>query len=424
VAELDGWESSAVAFDATGRRLLVGGAFDRQGRPLAGARLWDGRAVPAVSRLRGAGPVAFAADGTPLQLTLSPDDRSTLLLWDVARQRPLQRFRLPGPAGERLTSNWPPLALSAGRRLVGAAAFDPDGNTTILVWDGGTGKVVRRALERGREVTALAFSPDGSWLACGDAGGGISLWPLAAKGPPVALPRSGRNLVNCLAFNPSGKRLLLLRGETASGLPPFGRWHYRDHPRLCVIRDLLGPSPLEPVAPPITFFNRRVLVSAAAPDANCFVVLGERDGPGGESQRGVRAFDGRTGQKLWGLANVDALREAPGGKLLTSTDDRSADLREMRSGSLLGRISPRPRCISPDSKTWATESGDGKGFTLFRRGSEALRVTLGGAETAFVNEFSPDGKLLAWGTAEGAVVVCDLPQVRRRLDAVGLAWDE
>jgi hypothetical protein len=37
--------------------------------------------------------------------------------------------------------------------------------------------------------------------------------------------------------------------------------------------------------------------------------------------------------------------------------------------------------------------------------------------------FSPDGKLLAWGNADGTVSVCDLGEANRRLREVGLAWE-
>lgn len=61
-----------------------------------------------------------------------------------------------------------------------ALASRPDGDLLVSSGDQyadpGTGKVSGRALADGREVTALAFSPDGTRLAVGDARGHVTLW--------------------------------------------------------------------------------------------------------------------------------------------------------------------------------------------------------------------------------------------------------
>jgi len=37
--------------------------------------------------------------------------------------------------------------------------------------------------------------------------------------------------------------------------------------------------------------------------------------------------------------------------------------------------------------------------------------------------FSPDGKRVAWGNADGSVMVADLDVIRSRLARVGLSWE-
>jgi hypothetical protein len=38
------------------------------------------------------------------------------------------------------------------------------------------------------------------------------------------------------------------------------------------------------------------------------------------------------------------------------------------------------------------------------------------------SEFTLDGRLVAWGSADGTVSVCDLVEVQRRLAEISLGW--
>ena len=80
-------DATSVAFDKDGKRLLLGGTTDPNGKPKEGARLWEGGAtdLPRSSRQGGAGPVTFTPEGTPLQLVVK--DRWTLRLWDMGTDR-------------------------------------------------------------------------------------------------------------------------------------------------------------------------------------------------------------------------------------------------------------------------------------------------------------------------------------------------
>jgi hypothetical protein len=65
----------------------------------------------------------------------------------------------------------------------------------------------------------------------------------------------------------------------------------------------------------------------------------------------------------------------------------------------------------------------GRGFTLYRRSEETPLVTLG-IDTVDSGgaAFSPDGTRLAWGTQDGIVIVCYLPEIQRRLSDIGFGW--
>ena len=113
----EGEQASSVAFDSEGKRLLLGGLDDTP------ARLWDGSALLR-SKYPGPGPVAFAADGTPLQLVVDPQKVDRLLLWDVSGQKLVQSFRLP-PDKER-----PVLTMTHEGTFVAASVAG-----RLLVWE-------------------------------------------------------------------------------------------------------------------------------------------------------------------------------------------------------------------------------------------------------------------------------------------------
>ncbi len=193
--------ASAVALDATGDKLLIGGAGKDD------ARIWDGTADKVTrSGQPKPGPVAFHADGTPVQLVPDPNNPRALLLWDMAGRRPLREFTLPAkrqPAPGK-SQDWPVLVLTSDGSTVAAVA-DEDG--PIAVWDAGTGKLIK---EFPGKVGAVALSPDGHRLANGSEDGTITVWELPS-GEKVASLRENSAPIRCLAFapdpwRPAGKR--------------------------------------------------------------------------------------------------------------------------------------------------------------------------------------------------------------------------
>ncbi len=104
-------------------------------------------------------------------------------------------------------------ALSVPRRPCTAMCFSPDGrylacgsNGTVQLWDLRTRERVRSITGFERAVTCLAFSPDGSRLAGGTPDGHVWLWD-AATGRQTQLIALGGRGVRALAFSPDGRRL-------------------------------------------------------------------------------------------------------------------------------------------------------------------------------------------------------------------------
>src|SRR5205823_876906 len=71
----------------------------------------------------------------------------------------------------------------------------------------------------------------------------------------------------------------------------------REHPRVCVIRNLLGPDPTRPLAV-LTDFNWYVFDSAVSPDGTYYAVEG-LSGPPGKLVRSIHLFEVGTGKRIW-----------------------------------------------------------------------------------------------------------------------------
>lgn len=193
------FDASAVAFDAAGVRLLIGGAGERQGKSGVAARIWVGDGFH-LSREPGAGPVAFRTDGAAVQLVADAAKRWQLRLWDVSAQKLAGEFSLlPDQQDAKpFAQATPILALSSdGRRLAGCIQSDK-GISLLSVWQTNPWKLLHR-VELPRKITALALSPDGLWLVGGDDEGQLTLWPLTG-GDRLELPRVSRSLIHGLAF--------------------------------------------------------------------------------------------------------------------------------------------------------------------------------------------------------------------------------
>jgi WD40 repeat protein len=146
--------------------------------------------------------LAFSPDETRLASRAGTE----VILWDVARGRPLHRLQLR-TAGESVPSASADLAFSRdGRLLVAGGA-----GGRLQVWDVETGRECDKPEITGNDLRCAAFSDDGAYLAVGGERGDVALWDLSGGRPKeTARTTGGVELFELFAlrFRPGGRQVL------------------------------------------------------------------------------------------------------------------------------------------------------------------------------------------------------------------------
>ena len=374
-----GWFILAVALSPDGRILASAGLDYR-------IRLWDLAAGQEVRILGG-------HDGQVHTLAFSPDGRwlasggadTTARLWDVRTGQAAQM--LSGPAVS--------LAFSPdGRRL----AFGAGSGVTLSEVPGGT--LTRTLGGFPGRVQAVAFSPDGRIVAASGEST-IRLWD-AATGQEHATLGGRVGPVSAVAVSPDGRWLASATGEPFASAKRFvGEPTTR-----------LWDATAEPAQRTLAGQKGAVLALAFAPDGHV-LASGGQDGT-------VSLWAVESGQALHRLAGhrsaVWSVAISPDGQVLASAGfDSTVRLWTVPTGRALWTVrsrAVRAVAFSADGR-WLATGTDAKGgdrvvrIREVRTGSE-VHALEGHKAVALTVAFSPDGRHLASGSADGVIKLWDV----------------
>ena len=296
-----------------------------------------------------------------------------------------------------------------------SVSFSPDGKTMIsggenglmILWDMGTWEPYREVQIGHGLVRTVAFSPNGKLIASGSNDNSIKYWD-AQSGEPLAVLHGQENAVKSVAFSPDGKSLKSEHEDGASRI-----WSAQNG---CLSTISLSKKEDDSSG------NRKVVYS---PDnkhiAALFYTMGDAveiwDMETEELIYTLFVTDARTIKYVDGEEVYDSLPEeimavafSPDGRLIALGHSAFlVTLWDVQTGELIAYFrtcmdSINVLVFSSDGKTLAVSTDYEEVVQLFsvRQGKEKRRL-IGHTDTIDSLAYSPDGKILASGSADGTV---------------------
>jgi WD40 repeat protein/transcriptional regulator with XRE-family HTH domain len=382
----------------------------------------------------------YSPDGTQLATI---GDNGTVILWNANTGEEL--LRLPGSTQ--------PNDLVTSQRV----AYSPDGkllaacdSNKINIYDPATGSLIQTLDGHKSDVTALAFSRDGIYLASGGADGSLFIWNIQS-GNIVTRLAGHTDGVEGLVFSPDGKWLI-----TSSDDYTMKFWDAATGELLRDFTELTGlvdSATFSPDGSKFAFTDGAIHVwklSSSTSEGKTTITYEEiLNLPGGvsitfspdgtklatiwgtaASGNGIVLWDANSGRELLTMTGhtgwIMGLAFSPDGKRLASTSlDGTVRIWGIGPGQEMVTVSGPAAgygnhvVYSPNGQEFATNGGDGSA-TIWNAETGEPRLTLKGHNLEVMGmAFSPDGMRFATGSLDATAVVWDAATGKKLLTLLG-----
>ncbi|KAK6362986.1 hypothetical protein TWF730_000434 [Orbilia blumenaviensis] len=391
---------------------------------------------------------AFSFDGETLAAVLGDPLSESIRLWDVRTGNLLRKLQ------GRHTRNTNRVAFSPHDRILASGSYDG----TIRLWDTDTGRLLQVLGRHEKAIRTITFSPDGQVLVSGDCGGAVKLWDVAISlelERPLQMPLDRRTMFpDEIALSDDGMTAALMIHKARIELWDIGnetpgtetnetpsRTLNQAGPSLLVVVPSFDDKTLAPVAygkgigfpgwrtnsqwlhrvsrsvgkisnkewsPVSRAFRRQdglIKFFKFSPDKKILALVYYH------GRRTIRLFKAGGGGGERSQGRLGGLREGSSVKLmqvLTGTTGKlnlafSCDSKTLASGSLHGIIEVWGvgNELVPEVRGIRRARGSGEKMRL-------LQVLKGHRDRISCLSFSPNGKILASGSDDGAVRIWDV----------------
>jgi WD40 repeat protein len=382
----------------------------------------------------------YSPDGTQLATI---GDNGTVILWNANTGEEL--LRLPG-------STQPNDLVTPNR-----VAYSPDGkllaacdSNKIDIYDPATGNLIQTLEGHKSDVTAVAYSRDGNYLASGGVDGSLLIWNIQG-GNIIAQLAGHTDAVEGLAFSPDGKWLITSSEDTTMKIWDAATGELlRDFTEFT---DLVDTVTFSPDGSKFAFSNGAIHIwklNSSSSEGKTTITSEEiLNIPGGvsitfspdgtklatawgtaASGNGIALWDANSGRELLTMTGhsgwVMGLAFSPDGKRLASTSlDGTVRIWSIGPGQEMVTVSSPATgygnrvVYSPTGQEFATNGGDGSA-TIWNATTGEPRLTLRGHNLEVMNmAFSPDGKRFATGSLDATAIVWDAATGKKLLTLLG-----
>ena len=380
---------------------VYGVSFSPDGKTLASAsgdttvKLWDVETGKELKTLKGHQADVFSVGYSPDGKNLaSASGDTTVKLWDVVTGKELKTLK--GHQDMVFGVSFSP---DGHQDMVFGVSFSPDGktlasasrDTTVKLWDVGTGKELKTLEGYQNTVFGVSFSPDGKTLASASLDKTVRIWEVInSKEPPISQPLRGHeDQVWAVAFSPDGKQIVSGGRDSTLRI-----WDGNTGKATKTLQGHTGS----------------VRALAYSPDGKYIV--------SGSSDKTLRLWDAETGKAIRTLpahtGEVNSVAFSPDGKRIVSgSDDKTLRIWDAETGKAIRTLSGHTGAVisvafSPDGKRIVSGSTD-KTLRIWDTETGKTIATLQGhTDEVWSVAFSPDGKRIVSGSQDKTLRIWDV----------------